>query len=119
MTTPNPPAYVVVDGEKWHVAGPLTIGGRPGFDLLEPITKPGMPRRRLFAFISECEQWLPGPRKRRIKDDGYVLEIEARSMTIREKGARTRYPVSLEDIFAAAVWAHVTWAKFEKQKRKH
>lgn len=111
--------YVKHDGRIWGVVGDTMLDDDPAYELR--ISGPNMKTLDVVARVSDTEAMLEKPRKRRLKDGGYVLEIDSRgNVTMREKGRRKRYETSLAALYSMTVKAHVAMQKALKAiaKRK-
>lgn len=92
------PRYVQYDGSRWHVNGDYVMDEVPGYNLLRG-------KLEIWAPAQDC---IPDdrPRKRRLRDDSYVLEFDDRgTITIREAGRRKRFTTSLAAIYSMTVKA--------------
>lgn len=107
------PTYVIHDDKRWLVRGTAHIDGEPAYMLSRPFKSDGL----IYARVTECEKWTPGPIHRVWRGDNAILESDGRTMTIRKVGARVRYPTSLEAIYSMTVKAHVANERAKKARR--
>ena len=118
MTLPEHPSYVMHDDVRWHVENVFIAEGEDWY-FLKRGSGGGM--QSLSARATDCTPWSrTKPIVRKLKDEGYVLEFDGRSMSIRKTKSPTRWPVSLAGIYCAAVRAQTIARQFAaKKKARH
>lgn len=110
------PTYVIHDERRWRVVEQDTE--RVSHEPMYRLARPGFQGGTLYAFVSDCKPWNPGPRRRIWRGPNEILESDGRTMTIRKRGSRTRYPTSLEAIYSMTVKAHVANERAKKLRAK-
>jgi hypothetical protein len=111
----NTPSYVMHDGKRWYVIGPVDIDGAPGYELRD------VRGRCIIARAAECEPWQrPLETLRLFRAGKHVLEIHVHGCEVRRVYVRTarsskRWPTSIDAIHSMTVKAAIA---LEKAKKK-
>lgn len=121
--SPKHPTFVMHDEHRWLVLSQFESDGEQFYDLVRTI--PGKRefatsnRKTLIARLTDCVEWVKtSPNVRKIKDGGFVLEFDGRTMTIRKSRSPTRFPVSLQGVYHAAAKAVAMRARLDKLRAK-
>jgi len=112
---------VVYEYEHWVVVGTEVIDDQSYLTLRRPSVAGERSAPTIAALPTDVVPYYPPTRKRKLKDDDYVLEFDTGTggIAIRKKGSRKRYLTSLPAIYSMTVKAHVNMQKaLRKIKRR-